>query len=276
MKKDNVLMKVSQHISSTLNENAITSQLEAVLNDIDTIYSYLIYGKYSNKQLVGWKIDYAFSQIDKYNTLICKDLIAEIVETLEKSRYDTKYIIGYKQPDIELMLELYHPLIHKLVIEQCNRWSCLEYEDAYSMCQLTALRLYRKGYYIHKSLLRKSFNNDVLMSLRHRKNEHLVSLEQRIKVSANGDDNDVTLADMLPDKNLELQLEQEDTKEIIALIFAEVKDIIVDKIGERQFDQLFRDYGQKHTTSWSRKKMQDIKKLFSKLGITWKSFEKYL
>jgi hypothetical protein len=267
---DNLLSKISQPISAKLSNEEISYQITTMLNELKYIYSYLIYAKYSNNTLSGWIIEYNLSQYDDYNTLNCFDISKDIIAAIINSRNVNKSVIAYKQPAIELMLQLYEPLIHKLALEQSNRWQDLEYEDAVIMCQLVMIKLYQKGYYLHKRLVRKSFENEVLMLLRKSKNKpEIYSFEQVIK--KDGDNADITLADVVPDKEAELKAERQEEEEIFNAIFAEVKSIIIELIGERQFEQLLRDYGNKHTTPWSRKKMQEIKRKFNSLGITFKS-----
>lgn len=272
---ENTLNKISQKISVKSSDEEIVEQLEDVLLDLETVYSYLVYAKYKDEQLMGWLIEYNVSQIDEYNTLVAEDIIYEILAQIKNSKEKkVANVIGYKQPSLELMLKLYDSLVKKLSLKQSERWTELEYEDAYQMCQYTMLKLYRKNYYIHKRLLERAYENDVLLFLRRNKDKpDTVSIDQIVYDA--GDDNEkLTIADMLPDtKAIEEQEDIED-QEVFNAIFAEVKDIIVELVGERQFEQLLRDYGQKHTTAWSRKKMQQIKEHLKKLGITWKSFNR--
>lgn len=272
---ENTLHKISQKISVSLSEDDIRRHLEEVLLDLETIYSYLVYAKYKDDLLIGWLIEYNISQVDAYNTLIAEDVVREILVELRNSREKKVVnVVGYKQPSLELMLKLYDPLVKKLALEQSERWNEIEYDNAYQMCQFTMLNLYRKNYYIHKRLLERAYNNEILMYLSHDRNKpEIISMDQ--VVYDGGDDSEkLTLADMLPDTNAILEAEAREEQEVFDSIFAEVKDIIVELTGERQFEQLLRDYGNKHTTPWSRKKMQQIKEHFKKLGITWKSFDK--
>ena len=271
--KDNILTKVSLSISSKLSDVEITEKVASMLPDTKSIYSYIVYSKFKNELKLGWLVECNLSQSAKYNTLDCDTSLSEIAKIIIDNRYSSKYVIGYKQPPIELMLTLFSPLMHKMALEQCDKWNELEYEDALSMCKLVMLKLYAKGYYIHKFLLQRSFENYVLMELRHSRGKpETLSFEQTMHSS---DDSDViTLGDMLPDHDAELKAEKKEEDEVFRLIFEEVKAMIIEFIGERQFEQLLRDYGNKHTTPWSRKKMQQIKEKFKKLGITWKSFNR--
>ena len=269
---ENTLHKISQKISVNLSEEEIVKNLEEVLLDLETVYSYLVYAKYKDEQLTGWLIEYNISQIDEYNTLIAKDIIREILVDIRNSKErKVANVIGYKQPSLELILKLYDPLVKKLALEQSKRWNKLEYEDAYQMCQLTMLTLYRKNYYIHKKLLERSYNNYVLMLFRRDRDMPVItSIDQVVYEEPDG--SSLTLADMIPDTNEILEEKEKEEQETFNLIFEEVKDIIIELTSERQFEQLLRDYGNKCTTSWSRKKIQQIKEYFKKLGITRKSF----
>lgn len=271
----NTLFKLSQTVSASLSNNDIIEQLHLALNDFDKIYSYIIYAKHNNEEVSCWKIDYHISQVPKYNTLICNNIIPEITDKLYKSKNDTHTIVGYAQPPIELMLELYDPLVCKCAKEQCNRWRDLEYDDAVSMCRMVMLILANKGYYIHKQLLRKSFNMYVLKYLRKNINSpELVSLE-KVMYCGGDEDDTLTLADMIADTSIEEKKQDKDNEIAVKAIFEEVKAIIIELVGERQFEQLLRDYGHKHTTTWSRSKMLQIKKRFKELGLNARSFNKY-
>ena len=272
---DNVLIKFSHHISANLSDSEIILKVIKSLEEVESIYSYLIHAKYKDNVLTEWIIQYMISQQEEFNTLKVKDIIPTVTKQIIENKNTVKTVISYKQPSIEVMLKLYEPLIRKLAIEQCNNWPELEYEDAVSICRMTMFKLYKAGYYIHKHLLRKAFIRDILMSLRKSRNKpETVSIYEIIYV--NGMDNDpVTLEDMLPDKQIDLQNEEEEEENIKRKIFEEVKQILIEYFGERQFDQLFRDYGNKHTTEWSRKKMIQVKELFKKLGLDYKTFRRY-
>ena len=81
---DNITNKLVQRISVTHTDDEIKSQLHAVLDELETIYSYLIYAKYKEEKLVGWQIEYTVSQNDKYNTLQSSVIIDEIFAILKE------------------------------------------------------------------------------------------------------------------------------------------------------------------------------------------------
>ena len=272
---DNITNKLVQRISVTDNDEEIKIQLHTVLDVLENIYSYLIYAKYKQEKLTFWQIEYTVSQIDEYNTLTSDLIIDEIFAILKESKEKkVSNVIGYKQPSLDIQLTLFEPLISKLALKQVQRWPQLEFDDACQICRGTMLNLYRKKYYLHPTLVERCYNNDILMSLRKDKNKpEIVSIDKI--VYKDGDNTPLTLEDMLPDAQAEEDADKKDEDEFVQIVFGQVKDIIVELLGERQFDQLMRDYGNKHTTSWSRKKMQQLKDKFKEMGINWESFNKY-
>ena len=272
---DNITNKLVQRISVTLTDDEIKSQLHTVLDKLETIYSYLIYAKYEDEKLVCWQIEYTVSQTYEYNTLQSSVIVDEIFAILKESNEKkVSNVIGYKQPSLDIQIQLFEPLINKLALRQCRRWPQLEFEDACQICKMTMLNLYRKGFYLHPTLVERCYNNDILIYIRKDKNKpEIISIDKVIH--HDGDNNPLTIGDMLPDTAAEEEAERKDEEDFIKLVFSQVKEIIVELIGERQFDQLMRDYGNKHTTSWSRKKMQQLKTEFNRLGINWKSFYIY-
>lgn len=272
---ENITNKLVQRISVNHTDEEIKSQLHTVLDELETIYSYLIYAKYKAEKLVCWQIEYTISQTDKYNTLHSCIVVDEIFAILKESneKKDSN-VIGYKQPSLDIQIQLFEPLINKLALKQIQRWPQIEYEDACQICRMTMLNLYRKGYYLHPTLVERCYNNDILSSIRKDKNKpEIISIDK--VVHHDGDNTPLTIGDMLPDTQAEEDAEQKDAEEFVQLVFGQVKEIIVELIGERQFEQLMRDYGNKHTTSWSRKKMQQLKDKFKQMGINWESFNRY-
>lgn len=261
MFKENVLTKVCK----TLKNDSI---VDLEIPNISKIFSYIVY--HNNGE---FEIQYNISQTNKYNTIKMCEVINNITDAINK--YDgLKKVVIYKQPSLELLLKLYKGLIIKLSKEQKQSWQFLELDDLIQMCSLVICDLYYKGYYIHKNLIRRAFINYVLLHIKKERNKPLiVSLEQ--EYSKKDDDDKVTIADMIPDKQQLYAEIDSDNEEVQRKILQEVKDIVVDFIGIRQYDQLLREYTNKQTTEWSRKLMQRIKAHLFELGISKKSFYKY-
>ena len=272
MFKENKLTNIKLNFSV---DDEIEPIMSSQLSAFDKIHSCVVYGVYKDEKLVGWNINCNVSQNDYYNTVSVKKLIERMVPVLRASKKLTeqKYVIAFAQPTLDIVIKQYKPLIIKLAKEQHERWNWLEMEDLIQMCNLVICDLYYKGYYVHKRLIYRSFVNYVLMHIRKDKGKSYVSLEQTY--SKSDSDAQVTIADMLPDESTLYEQDDKDDEEVQCKILQEVKDIVIDFIGPRQYDQLLREYSNKQTTNWSRKLMQTIKAHLFEMGISKKSFDRY-
>lgn len=270
----NGVIKTHLFVPLKLTDEQITTCIHDLFIDMDNIYSYIIYTKFVNNKRTGWTIAITISEIDRFNTIKGCDIINNVVTTLLKTRESTDYVVGYEQPDVVIMDELFAPLMGKLSRITCSRWPQLEYADVYDVCRLTLLKLYRRGYYIHKTLLERSFNNEILMQLRStRGKEDILSLDTLI--CDDGDkNNSFPIIEIIVDKEAENDEKVKDELELYRSIFEDVKSQIISMFGERQFDQLLRDYASKNTTNWSRRRMQTIKQKFEKLNLNWEYYLK--
>lgn len=266
----NILTKVAVDIPVNIVD--IENIILSAFDNIDKIYSYIVYAKYSDGKLHHWKVEFMLSQHDNYNQLMIADVAKDIANLTELSVVsETQKILGYKQPKPEVLLKTYEPLMLKLVKEEHNRWNYLDCEDLLQMCRLVIMRLYRNGYYIHKRLVRRAFNNEVLMHIRKDKNKPImVSVDSTLY--EDDSDDELTLLDTLPDTQAILD-EQDMLDEAAKLDIIKAKrEIIVKKIGQRQYDQLVREYGNNMSTGWSRKLVFDLHKYLESMNITSKSF----
>lgn len=256
----------------------IEEQLKEVLFD-EYFYSYLVYVKCDEFGVIkNYFIKFMIAQEDSYNT-INKDLavnhILDCIEIYKEYLGETK-IIGYKQPPLDMMIALYEPLMYDMARHMQQYWKQFEVEDLLQMCRISMCELYNKGYYIHKRLLWTAFKNKIIEEIRPLKRRgELVSLQISYCDKHGGEEN-LSLADIMPDLAAEEQQEEESIHEANLQIFAEIKDIIIDLVGPRQFDMLFRDYSRGHTTPQSRKLLIKIKNHLNSMGITQSQFnEKY-
>lgn len=265
--KRNQLLYFEQVINENDEDGIISTKVGTVMDELELIYSYAVIVQRGAE--VNYLIKYAISENPRYNTLSKDVVIAGILDTIKKDKESQgKYIIGHKQPPLELMIELYEPLIQKLSTEQKNKWRFLEYEDICQICRLTFVILYEKGYLIHPKLLSKAFNNAILQEVRGSSyTVDYLSLES--KIDGQGEDMEkLTLEDTLRDTTEEEMQDEQECREISENIFSEVKEILIDMMGVRQFEQFYRDYTNGHTTTWSRRKMQSIKQRFEQEGLT--------
>lgn len=270
---DNVLMHVKQKISAATDIKRVEEILCETFDGIDDIYSYLVYAEYDVSPL-QYTIQYNISQKEELNTLTLDDVLTGVIYAIENVDLSTKKkIIGYGQPSLEIVLETYDPLVHKLARYQNDRWKQYNYDDLCQICRLVMIRLYRKGYYIHRRLLQRSFENEIWMDVKKHKGDNVVvSFEDTFYRPLSNSSEELQYADVVPDNDIIEKERTKDDEEVNHLIFEEVKDIVIDYIGARQWNELMRDYGNNHTTSWSRKTLQRVKKYLAQLGISRKDF----
>lgn len=272
---DNLLMAVKQEIQVSVDSENVKELILKALDGSEKFYSYIVYAKYENDTLTGWIIQYNISQNENFNTLSVQNIVDDIVNIINRKRDDCKKVIGYGQPDIETVILAYDPLVRKLAKRQAERWKQYDYEDLCQICRYVMLKLYRKGYYIHRRLLYKAFENEIWMQVRKERGKpQIVSFEDTFYKDISGDGEKLLVADTIPDISTIEREETEYEKEVELKIFEELKEVIIEYIGVRQWNELVRDYGHCHTTSTTRKKMQKIKNYLNTLGLTRKEFNR--
>lgn len=266
---NNTLMKVVQKIPRTCDKETVYSHLHDVLAEVDSIYSVIVY---YDKDSDMYTVQYNLSQIDRFNTLHSYDVASAVVKMLEEGNMSKK-VVGYMQPPIEICLEVFNPLVVKLAKQQRARWRCLEEEDYEQICRLVMIRLHQKNYYLNKRLIEKAFNNEVLMTLRSERNAPVIlSFEDTFYTPLSSSSEKLLVADVVEDVSIKEEEERLYVEEAEKAIFNEVKALVIDLIGERQWNELVRAYTNGCTDSWSQKKMHDVKLQIKKLGLSRKDF----
>lgn len=110
--------------------------------------------------------------------------------------------IRYIQPSLEQWLTVFKPLLMTLVTRVHPRYERLipNREELVSTLYLTIVTLYNKGYYLHQTLIKKSFINALNMECRELKGlQNVDSLDA--PVSKDDDGKDVTLYDQISDRD---------------------------------------------------------------------------
>lgn len=267
----NILVKLSVKIPATSKGDTICRMLVETLVNVDNIYSYLIYAEYDGNILEDFLVEFLVSQSEEYNTLEIEDSVADIALIIHNAieQQKKKYVIGYKQPPLEIMLELYEPLVQTLARQQKTFWQKLELEDLCQICRMVICILYNAGYYLHKNLIQKAFTNEVLATIRKDKYAPLiVSMNKTIK----SDEGRCEYGDLIPDTQALIQQQEDEEREAMDYILTEMKDLVIAEIGQRQYDSLLRDWRNGTTTGQSQKQVFRLKEMFKQLGITLKSF----
>ena len=110
--------------------------------------------------------------------------------------------IRYIQPPIEQWLTVFRPLLLTMVNRIHPRYERLipEREELISIMYLTIITLYNQGYYLHQTLIRKSFINALNMECRKLKGlQNIDSLDAPIDEDDDG--KNITLLDQISDND---------------------------------------------------------------------------
>lgn len=225
------------HISKNLPQSELRKALIQYANADKKWYSYCIVDK--NDEYV---LSYHYTGNSKYDTLDAIVSVGNIVSAI----YDhdrltpTLKIFSYEQPPIEIMCEVYAPLVKTLARKQQRWWKNIKFNDLVQQCYCTMCELYRNGYYIHKNLLSRAFANDILdYSRRHKvENEIMVSLDTIIS----GTDDTLLMKDIICDISEVERRQDELDNEADRVMLAEVKRMVIDKIGIERYNELLIDY----------------------------------
>lgn len=246
--------------------------IKEIMSDMitDDIYSYFV-GRKENTII----IKVVTSAISEFNTINRNEAIENISNSIVDyiMSLSQNKCVCFGQPPLDLIVELYQPMIAKMATRLNLQWKQFEYEDLVAMGNLVMVQLYKKGYYLNKYLIKTALNNEVLMQCRDFKDRPLiVSIYDKVNNDFKMDADELNYGDVVEDESYKEKEEQEDLQDLEKYIFEQVKDIIIEKIGQRQWDQLWRDYGKGHTTGQSQAAMRRIKAYFEELGLTRQNF----
>lgn len=267
--KENILTKIKVNIDKDDTANQmLEDMLKVTLPVCDNVYSYLIYSTYKETMFTGWEVEFLVSQDDKYNTLPIDDVAIDVIKTILKDKKQTEhsYVVGYKQPSIDIMCDVYEPCIKKLARVQKQHWPQFEYEDLCQICRLVMVTLYKKGYYINKLLLEKSFINYILMQLRKERYKPIIVGFDAVFSRCEGQE-DITFADIMPDINEMYEQQDKEDEEEQKEIDKMHKETIIKYIGQRRYDQLVREYGSKTTSSAGTRTIYVLKEKLRRDGL---------
>lgn len=128
--------------------------------------------------------------------------IAELVMLLYEDELFHKEI-SFIQPPLELWLVTFKPLLLSMVDRVYSRYERLipDREEQLSILYLSVIKLYNQKYYLHKTVVYKTFVNDLNYECRKLKGISLESLDA--PVGQDDDGKDLTLLDKLADPDAE-------------------------------------------------------------------------
>ncbi len=264
---ENILTKTTVAIDKDVAKDEICELLIAPVVNFENVYSYMIYAKYKDDVLTGWQVEYLISQEDKYNTLDIEECIVTIAKTIlqNKNCEQKKYVIGYKQPSIDILVEVYDPLIKRLAETQHRHWKDFEFDDLYQMCRLLLVVLYKKGYYIHRRLLEQSYFYDVLIKVRKDYDKPILVGINDVYSRSEGQE-DILYGDIIPDMNEVYEQQDKEDEEEYQQVLKQEREDVLQFISQRQYDALVRAYGNKCTNSADQRQVYKLKEKLRKQG----------
>ena len=274
----NDLINIRIDLQKDMSEEQMRDSLRKMLHRFTYIYSYIIYDKDNMYRVIT-----LVSQTLPYNTLHIDNVIDNVIDFICNEHDPTLQlshnVIGYEQPPLEILLETYKPLIYKLSLQQYHMWPQVELEDLIQMCNLRICVLYQQGYYIHKNLLSRSFANAVLMFLRPEKYKpQTVSLDEISK--GKDDETSVNIAETIEDEhaNEEMNevLDEVDGITFEDLVNQECKQIVLEFISPRMYDQWMIEYNTKTVSRQTASQVNALKSKLKMLGISRKNIADYL
>lgn len=269
MKDQNVLTKFELSLEydgdDTTYISYCTKEVLKHLTMYNKIYSYLVLTSWHKNTFKELKVQYLVSQTDKYNTIDSLEAAAEIIQYIVPSRYNDHDIhyLCHRQPPLDLICELYEPLVQSLSTAAYNRWNkYFEYDDLSQTCYLTIIDLYDKGYYIHKSLIQRTYTNMIYLQLRKlRPFGTIQSLD--VVINDDNDDEALTLLDSLEDATAQDAFDEVDNGTTDDK-YTMQKGMVLGLISQRTYDQLV--YAMEHNMGdqWAYNLIHNLKQKIEK------------
>lgn len=216
-------------------------------------------------------LTYHVSQTDRFNTLDVGCAITNIVNAAVDSN-KAHSIVGYDQPMLSVLVEVMAPLVNSLVNLEAKRWRQFSHDDLTQTCYMCLCELYRKGYYIHKALLRRAFTNTLYYKLRKSPRDVVI-----VSLTAPVHDTDdlVMVQDTIPDIDEEYEREEYENKQVVNQILSEQREIIINLIGERRYNDLLREWRSKTVDNSSSVTVNRLRKKLIEAGYSPDQWNKY-
>ena len=252
-------------VKFNITDSNIRSFLNKQFNFAENLYSYVVYNNNGVITIVSH-----FSQIEEFNTVPVQVMITNVISSLHL--LSKQGIFCYGQPPLEILVEVLQPLIHRLALIQYRRWKRYSYEDLLQLCSCKLCELYRKGYYIHKSLLKHAFTNSVYQMLRKEPRDvTIVSSDARVKTS----DDTLSVVDTIPDIQQEYDEYDKEEQVVLNQIQTEERDVLLEMLGPRQYDQLLREFRTHTISNATARQLKRIKLKLEKEGYNLQYWQRY-
>lgn len=140
----------------------------------------------------------------------------------------------YIQPPLEQWLQIFQPFLMTLVTRVHPRYERLipDRDEMVSLLYVTIVKLYNKGYYLHQTLIKKTFVNDLNMECR--KLKHLQNIESLdASIGQDDDGKNITLYDQISDTD-----STEWAKQALVYTVEDYKSDLFDTIKARMLEDM--------------------------------------
>ena len=232
--------------------------VDVLASGVPKVYSYAIF--VDKQPATMLRIELLYSYTVRYNTISLQTIVDAVKHTINTVQGDK--LVAYKQPPLDILIHTYEPLILKLAKQQQEHWKQLELDDLMQMARLCICILYNSGYYVHKKLIIRTFNNYVLQTVRkERYRPTILSLDAPLPQS-----DKLTIGDVIRDTGYDERLQDVEDREEDLTFLKEFRAIVIHDIGERQYEQLLKQYSAKATSTWATKRVHDLKAKYAKLN----------
>lgn len=239
MRIDNQLLTRQLNLTLEQARDRPATLLSNWLSNESFLYSYIIRCRTKDSCIINYTIQVSISQIDSYNTIPVPEAILQMVDSLNS--HQAEYIIDYQQPPLEVMVEAFTPLVYSLAGRMASQWN-LEFEDMVQTCYMCMVKLYNKGYYIHKSILITTFIRTILISLRKQKTAYKHGYKGTVSIDSFVPDADgVKYGDVIADERQEEMIRSFEDSDEQAWSLSTKRKIVIDKIGERRYKSFIDD-----------------------------------
>lgn len=163
--------------------------------------------------------------------------------------------LAYKQAGPSILIKLYEPLVHKLSQAAfINMKRFFAYEDLVQTCYMVIVKLSRYGYYVSGNLIKRTYMNTLYNMLRKEPKHHIVISLDEPTNEKNGDDEVICIGDTIAD-------ERDDYNTLLNDIdLIHKRKIVIQLLGQRQYDQLLREFRTHTTTGATATKINKLKK----------------
>lgn len=167
--------------------------------------------------------------------------------------------LAYKQSGCAVLVKLYEPLVHALAkkaFATLNKY--FTYDDLLQTCYLTIIQLSREGYYCSRGIIERSYFNNLFMSLRKLPTRYVVLSFDEPTNDGESDDKTVKLIDTIADTDDKYETFLYDDE------LAYRRKVVISIIGQRQYDQIVREWRTNTTTGATQTLVNKLKRRLSK------------